>query len=59
LIAITVLNIVLYITVKQYYIWRNNSKERKWKQLSAEERAIYLESTTDEGNKRLDFRFVH
>jgi hypothetical protein len=59
LVAITVLNIFLYIAVKQYYIWRNNSKERQWKQLSAEERAVYLETTTTEGNKRLDFRFVH
>jgi hypothetical protein len=59
LVAITVLNIFLYIAVKQYYIWRNNSKERQWKQLAAEERAVYLETTTTEGNKRLDFRFVH
>jgi hypothetical protein len=59
LVAITVLNIFLYIALKRYYIWRNNSKERQWKQLSAEERAVYLETTTTEGNKRLDFRFVH
>jgi len=59
LVAISVLNIVLYIAVKQYYMWRNKSKERKWRQLSAEEKANYLETTTDEGNKRLDFRFVH
>jgi hypothetical protein len=59
LVAISVLNIVLYIAVKQYYMWRNKSKERKWAQLSAEEKANYLETTTAEGNKRLDFRFVH
>ena len=53
------LNIVLYIAVKQYYVWRNKSKERMWKQLSAEEKANYLETTTVEGNKRLDFRFVN
>ncbi|GAB7331236.1 hypothetical protein MBLNU13_g02699t2 [Cladosporium sp. NU13] len=59
LVAISVLNIVFYIAVKQYYMWRNKSKERKWQQLSAEEKANYLETTTAEGNKRLDFRFVH
>jgi len=59
LVAITVLNMFLYVAVKQYYIWRNKSKERQWQQLSAEEKAVYLETTTVEGNKRLDFRFVH
>jgi hypothetical protein len=59
LVAISVLNIVLFIAVKQYYVWRNKSKQRKWAQFSAEEKASYLETTTVEGNKRLDFRFVH
>lgn len=59
LIAITVLNVILYIAVRQYYIWSNKSKERQWKQFSAEEKANYLETTTTEGNKRLDFRFVY
>lgn len=59
LVAIAVYNVFLYLAVRYYYIWRNKTKERKWKQLSADEQTNYLETTTDEGNQRLDFRFVY
>jgi len=49
----------MYLAVKQYYVWRNKSKDKEWKKLSAAEQLTYLETTKDEGNKRLDFRFVH
>jgi hypothetical protein len=59
LVAIGAYNIVLYLAVKQYYVWRNKSKDKEWKKLSGAEQLTYLETTKADGNKRLDFRFVH
>lgn len=59
LIGITAYNIALILSIKFYYIWRNTSREKKWNTLSADEKQHYLETTKDEGNKRLDFRFAH
>jgi hypothetical protein len=59
LLAIACMNIVLYILVKVYYVYRNKQRDNKWKAFTEEERAHYLATTTDEGNKRLDFRFQH
>jgi hypothetical protein len=59
LIAIAVLNIVLYILAKVYYVWRNHSREKIWSAMTVEEQAHYLATTKDIGNKRLDFRFAH
>ncbi len=53
------MNIVLYALVKAYYVWRNKSRDKKWDAMTVEERLHYLATTTDEGNKRLDFRFHH
>ncbi|KAJ3459582.1 hypothetical protein FSOLCH5_013979 [Fusarium solani] len=58
LIGINCLNIVLYILVKVYYTWRNKQKEKKWNSMTTEEKIRYLETSTDQGSKRLDFRFV-
>ncbi|KAJ5313751.1 uncharacterized protein N7443_000635 [Penicillium atrosanguineum] len=57
LIAINVAAIVVYALVKIYYVARNNWKKRQWEALPAQEKAAYLETTSDEGNKRLDFFF--
>jgi hypothetical protein len=59
LIAITLYTIVLIGAIKLYYVWRNRRKERVWNKMSEDERRWYLETMTDEGNKRLDFRFAH
>lgn len=59
LLAITVMNVFLYGFVKVYYLWRNKSRDNKWNAMSEKERLDYLANTTDEGNKRLDFRFAH
>lgn len=59
LLAIASLNIVMYLVIKTYYIWRNRSRDKKWNSLTNEEKIHYLDHTTDEGNKRLDFRFAH
>jgi hypothetical protein len=53
------MNIALYALVKVYYVQRNKQRDRKWGAMSEDERMYYLATTTDEGNKRLDFRFSH
>ncbi|GAM33985.1 transporter [Talaromyces pinophilus] len=57
LIAINVATIVAYALAKTYYEARNRWKKARWEKLSPEEKANYLETTTDLGNKRLDFQF--
>ncbi|KAK4126553.1 MFS general substrate transporter [Parathielavia appendiculata] len=59
LLGILCMNIVLYGLVKAYYVFRNKQRERKWNAMTPEERLDYLATTTDQGNKRLDFRFQH
>ncbi|OJJ60212.1 hypothetical protein ASPSYDRAFT_57687 [Aspergillus sydowii CBS 593.65] len=59
LIGINCLNIVLYLFAKWYYTNRNKQREKVWGRMTAEEKEEYLNTTTDQGNKRLDFRFAH
>ncbi|KAK4458264.1 major facilitator superfamily domain-containing protein [Cladorrhinum samala] len=59
LLAICCMNLVLYAAVKSYYVWRNKSRDNKWNAMTEEQKLDYLQNTTDEGNKRLDFRFDH
>jgi hypothetical protein len=59
LVAICVSNIGIYVLTKIYYVWRNKQRGTKWNAMTEEERVNYLATTTDEGNKRLDFRFAH
>ncbi|KAJ5165764.1 Major facilitator superfamily domain general substrate transporter [Penicillium capsulatum] len=59
LIGLVVMNIFIYVLVKIYYVWRNASRDKKWNSMTTEQKAHYLETTTDEGNKRLDFRLAH
>ncbi|TVY48915.1 putative transporter [Lachnellula occidentalis] len=59
LLSLSVMNIGLYILTKLYYVWRNKCRATKWDAMTEEERVHYLATTTDEGNKRLDFRFAH
>jgi hypothetical protein len=58
LLAILILNIFLYLGTKFYYVQRNAYRDRKWNAMTDDENLNYL-ATTDEGNKRLDFRFTH
>ena len=58
LIFVALLNIGIYIFAKVYYVRRNEKRRRKWNALTPEEQKVYLETTTDQGNKRLDFLFV-
>jgi len=59
LIGISVFNIVFILFAKVYYVKRNAYKARKWNALNEEEKIHYLETTTDKGNRRWDFQFVH
>lgn len=59
LMTIACFNIGLYMLVKAYYMWRNKVREQKWSAMSDEQKQHYLDTTVDEGNKRLDFRFAH
>ncbi|KAK7995589.1 hypothetical protein PG990_014362 [Apiospora arundinis] len=59
LLGLVSFNIVWAVGMKFFYIWRNESKEKIWSAMSREEKNDYLNTTKDEGNKRLDFRFAH
>ncbi|QEU59480.1 hypothetical protein KDRO_B07520 [Kluyveromyces lactis] len=47
------------IFAKFYYIFRNKQRAKIWDAMSDEEKEKYITETKDQGNKRLDFRFVH
>ncbi|KAL8277245.1 hypothetical protein RQP46_010314 [Phenoliferia psychrophenolica] len=59
LLGIISANLVCFFLTKVWFIYRNKQRAQKWEALSAEERAHYLATTTDEGNRRLDFQFIH
>jgi hypothetical protein len=59
LVAVNCLALALYVLAKVYYVWRNKQREQKWSAMSQEQRDDYIRNTTDQGNKRLDFRFAH
>lgn len=59
LLAIIVVNLVIFALTKVYFLLRNRSKRLRWEALTADERATYLATTKDEGNRRLDFQFAH
>jgi hypothetical protein len=57
LIGICVGNIFLYLSVHFFYKWVNYRREKIWSSWTPAEREHYINTTKDEGNKRLDFRF--
>ncbi|KAJ3504079.1 hypothetical protein NLJ89_g8125 [Agrocybe chaxingu] len=60
LIGICLFNVaILYPGTKAYYLWRNKQRARRWDAMTSEEKSIYLATTKDLGNRRLDFRFAH
>lgn len=59
LLGIVATNITLFLLTKVYFIRRNAARAKAWEALSVDERKTYLETTTDSGNRRLDFKFVH
>jgi MFS transporter, ACS family, DAL5 transporter family protein len=59
LLGICCFNIVLFYLVKAFYIWRNKIRDERWNAMTKTEQEEYQLNTTDEGMKRLDFRFAH
>lgn len=59
MLGIVSANIVIFLLTKVYFIRRNAARTKVWEALSAEEQKTCLETTTDVGNRRLDFKFVH
>ncbi|KAL3478543.1 major facilitator superfamily domain-containing protein [Aspergillus californicus] len=59
LIGVNCLNIVLYLFAKGYYVYRNKQRAKIWDNMTPLEKEEYFSTTTDQGNKRLDFRFAH
>ncbi|KAH3679415.1 hypothetical protein WICMUC_001035 [Wickerhamomyces mucosus] len=59
LYSIAILGLVSCIFARYYYILRNRYKAKKWNALTPEQQKDYIKNTTDEGNKRLDFRFQY
>ncbi|KAL4811809.1 major facilitator superfamily domain-containing protein [Aspergillus spinulosporus] len=59
LVALVATNIAIYCLTKVYYVWKNKRREKKWNSMSEMQQLEYLSTTTDEGNKRLDFRLAH
>lgn len=59
LLLLVTLNIFLYLGTKLYYVKRNAWRNRKWSRMREAEKMAYLSTTTDDGNKRLEFRFAH
>jgi hypothetical protein len=59
LAALSGANILLFAATKAYYRWRNQRKEKVWRELGEEGRKEYLADTKDKGSDRLDWRYVH
>ncbi|KAF8493574.1 allantoate permease [Gautieria morchelliformis] len=51
--------LILYPGTRMYYKWRNSLRDARWNAMSPQEKAQYLSTTTDQGNRRLDFRFAY
>ncbi|KAF4612208.1 hypothetical protein D9613_004092 [Agrocybe pediades] len=59
LIAICCMNISLYIFCFFFYRTINARRDKTWNSWTPEQRKEYLETTKDQGNKRMDFRFAY
>lgn len=62
LVAMCALSLVALLVQRQVLVYLNKQKEKKWGVMSADERADYQNDTAareEDGNRRLDFRFVY
>lgn len=59
LIIICSANIVIYILTYFFYRSINRHKEQQWNKMTVKEQETYLETTKDQGNERLEFRFAY
>ncbi|KAF3048133.1 hypothetical protein E8E12_010666 [Didymella heteroderae] len=58
LIAICAYNFALFIGAKIFYMAVNKKREAMWSSMSVEDKEVYLTTTKDKGNKRLDFSTI-
>ena len=49
----------LYAFIKYFYKGLNKRRDVIWNKMTQVEKSEYIRTTTDEGNERLDFRFLH
>mgnify|MGYP003362174085 CR=1 FL=1 len=59
LIGIAFASILVCVASKFYYLVRNRQKETEWQGMTYEMKCMYPTTTKHDGNKRLDFRFIH
>ncbi|KAI0800680.1 MFS general substrate transporter [Fomes fomentarius] len=59
LIAICLMNMVLYLFSYLFYRGINKRRERIWDSWTAKEQQEYLDTTKDEGNAKVNFRFAY
>ncbi|KAF4303855.1 putative phthalate transporter [Botryosphaeria dothidea] len=59
LIGLCIFNLLLFVSTKFFYVSINRRREQIWNAMSHDEKEVYLATTRDKGNKRLDFRFAH
>ncbi|KAK8142791.1 hypothetical protein G3M48_008270, partial [Beauveria asiatica] len=59
ILGIIAWNAVFTLSIKGYYMWRNKTKTTKWDRMTSDEKRDYVDTTTEKGSKRLDFRFAH
>ncbi|KAK4687874.1 hypothetical protein P7C73_g2242, partial [Tremellales sp. Uapishka_1] len=59
LIGIVCANLALFWIAKAYFVLKNRRREKIWSSWTVEQKDEYIRTTKDEGNKRLDFRFLH
>ena len=56
LVGIVFMNIGIYLLIKVHYGWGNRSRAEKWDAMTNDQKRHYLQTTADEGNKRLGFQ---
>ncbi|KIM47672.1 hypothetical protein M413DRAFT_15814 [Hebeloma cylindrosporum] len=59
LMAISAMNFCLYIGTFFFYRTLNARRAKIWDSWTAKEQQAYLETTKDDGNRRLNFRFAY
>ena len=59
LLGLVAWNICMFVFAKVFYVTVNRRRAAIWDAKTKAEKEHYLATTTDEGNKRLDFRFAH
>ncbi|KAG1757054.1 major facilitator superfamily domain-containing protein [Suillus lakei] len=59
LIIICSANFIIYMLTYFFYRGINRHREHQWNQMTVTERETYLETTKDQGNERLDFKFAY